>query len=133
PLVDTQHIMLRDQKNAGCFVLNQALYLGIRGQAFLFVECRAPGVDQVIEPWYTCIPLTNPAACFCMVQGMENSIRVKCRVVSPGSVKTIGRLAFPLEKLVPGRTWLPDLEIRAQPYLAEHFGDGLGDLAEEHL
>src|SRR5262249_28497772 len=125
--------MLREQKNAGCFVLNQALHLGIRCHAFLFVECRAPGVDQVIEPCYTGIPLANPAAWFCMVQGMENSIRVKGLVVSPGSVKTIGGLAFTLEKLVPGRTWLPGLEIRAQPHFAEHFGNGLGDLAEECL
>src|SRR5262249_19051778 len=125
--------MLRKQKDAGRFVLNQALHLGIRCQAFLFVECRAPGVDQVIEPWHTCIPLANPTAWFRMVQGMENSIRVKRRVIAPGAVKTIGRLTFTLVKLVPGRTWLPGLEIRAQPHLAEHFGNGLGDLAEECL
>ena len=40
--------MLRKQKDTGRFVLNQALHFGIHRQAFFFVECRAPGVDQVI-------------------------------------------------------------------------------------
>src|SRR5919198_1373798 len=102
--------MLRKQKDAGRFVLN-----------------------QVLESWDTCIPLANPAAWFRMVQGMENSIRVKRRVIAPGAVKAIGRLAFGLEKLVPCRPWLPELEVRAQPHFAEHFGHGLGDLAEECL
>src|ERR671931_392169 len=100
--------MLRKQKDAGRFVLNQVLHFGIRCQAFLFVEGRASGVDQVVESWDTCIPLANPAAWFRMVQGMENSIRVKRRVIAPGAVKAIGRLAFGLEKLVPCRPWLPE-------------------------
>ena len=88
-------------------------------------------IDEVIQPWDARVPLADPPSRLCMVERMQDGISVERRVIPPGANKAVHCLSFALEELVPGRAWIPDLEVGAQANLGEHLRQGLGKLAVE--
>src|SRR5262245_1757743 len=66
-----------------------------------------------------------------MVEGMQDSVSIERRVVPPISYKAMGGFALALKELVPGWSWVPDLEVGAQPDFSEHLGHGFRELSVE--
>src|SRR2546425_9906960 len=123
--------MLIEQEDAGCFRLQEALDLGVGCQPFFLVYRRAPGVDELIQSGHTRVPLPDPTARLSMVEGMQDGISIECRVIPPTANKPVRRFALTLEELVIGRSWVPDLEVGAQPDLGEHLSHGFRELPVE--
>ena len=112
------------QEDAGGFPSNQVLDLRIGAQTFVSIDRRACLVDQLIQPRNAGIPFPDPATGFGVVERMQDGIGVECRVVPPAADEAIRRFTFSLEELIPGRSWIPDLEVRSQADLREHLGNG---------
>src|SRR5918995_4932456 len=98
-----------EEEQARRLFLDELLNLRVGPLARVRIDGRARLIDQLVESLDPRVVLAHPAAGLRVIEGVQDRIGVEDRVVAPGAVIPMRRLAVGLEELVPRRSRVPDL------------------------